>query len=91
MILTKLEPPNLDLPNSRYGFYKIALKSEQMNYLPENESLTAGTHRSAGKHASETQKQSMAWDGAESTELVGGDFFGDSTGATSFPTTSRTH
>ena len=48
MNLTKLEPPNLDLPNSRYGFHKIAFKSVKMNYLSNTQSLTTGVHWSAG-------------------------------------------
>ena len=40
MILTKLEPPNLDLQNGRYKFYKTTSKSEK-SFLKQNRTLTA--------------------------------------------------
>ena len=42
MILTKLEPPNLDLQNWRYNFYKTASKQEIFELASNTQSLTSG-------------------------------------------------
>ena len=43
MSLTKLEPPNLDLPTWSYEIYKTAQKLEFLNYPYELQPLPGGT------------------------------------------------
>ena len=47
MSLTKLEPPNLDLPIWSYKIYKTAKKLEFLNYPYELQPLPCGTRVSA--------------------------------------------
>ena len=59
----KLEPPNLGLPNSRYGFYKTASKLEINELAFKSVSLTAGTPGQSGPRVSERKTEEAARDG----------------------------
>ena len=57
MILTKLEPPNLDLQNWRYNLYKIAIKSELFELSFEYSVTVRRGPLVSWARASATQKQ----------------------------------
>ena len=89
MILTKLEPPHLELPNSRYRFYKIASKLELIELAFYLVSLTIGTHRSAGPAYKRMKNRGGNCDGAAAVKLADGDFTGDEEGTSVTTSTSR--
>ena len=84
-----MEPPNLDLQNKRYKFYKTAFKSEIFELAFNPVSLTAGTHRSAGPMCQRKKIEEAARGGAEPVELTDSGVSGDGTGTTVFPKVSR--
>ena len=77
MNLTKLEPPNLDLQNTRYKNIKSAFKTAFLNYLSNTQSLTTGVHRSAGPACHRHRNRGGGFDGVATEELVDGDSSGD--------------
>ena len=64
MSLTKLEPPNLDLPIWSYEIYKTAQKLEFLNYPYELQPLPCGTRVSADPTGQRQQNRGGARDGA---------------------------
>ena len=81
--MKKFETYKLDLPNSRYDFYSIALKSaKNRNRGREGERLTAGSHTSVTQR---TEASSVAED------LNDGEVSGETEGTVVFLTSRRTY
>ena len=77
MSLTKLEPPNLDLPIWSYEIYKTTQKLEFLNYPYELQPLPCGTRVSAGPTGQRDENRGGGFDGAVTVELADGDSSGD--------------
>ena len=77
MSLTKLEPPNLDLPIWSYEIYKTAQKLEFLNYPYELQPLPGGTRVSADPTDQQDENRGGGFDGAATMELADGDSSGD--------------
>ena len=77
MSLTKLEPPNLDLPIWSYKIYKTAQKLEFLNYPYELQPLSCGTRVSADPTGQRDENRGGGFDGAATVELADGDSSGD--------------
>ena len=77
MSLTKLEPPNLDLPIWSYEICKTAQKLEFLNYPYELQPLPCGTRVSADPTGQRDKNRGGSFDGAATVELADGDSSGD--------------
>ena len=77
MSLTKLEPPNLDLPIWSYKIYKTAQKLEFLNYPYELQPLPCGTRVSADPTGQRDENRGGGFDGAAMVELTDDDSSGD--------------
>ena len=77
MSLTKLEPPNLDLPIWSYEIYKTTQKLEFLNYPYELQPLPCGTRVSADPTGQRDENRGGGFDGAATVELADGDSSGD--------------
>ena len=77
MSLTKLEPPNLDLPIWSYKIYKTAQKLEFLNYPYELQPLPCGTRVSADPTGQWDENRGGGFDDAATVELTDGDSSGD--------------
>ena len=73
MSLTKLEPPNFDLPIWSYEIYKTAQKLEFLNYPYELQPLPCGTWVSADPTGQRDENWGGGFDGAAMVELADGD------------------
>ena len=89
MSLTKLEPPNLDLPIWSYEIYKTTQKLEFLNYPYELQPLPCGTRVSADPTRQRDENRGGARDGVAAVELADGDSSGDGSGTNTSTSNSR--
>ena len=89
MSLTKFESHHLDLHIGSYKIYKIAVKTENLNYLMNTQSLTCGTRLSAGPTGQRDETGEAHATARHTAKFTDGDSSGETTATSVFPKVSR--